>query len=215
VGYTTDLIGHIAIDPPLNDAEVDYLTAFAETRRWFRPAGRYVVLDHPMLKESYDDIDLFNRPWPGEPSLNCDWVPSCGGQCITFNGNEKFYQPGPWLRYLIDHFLKPGAKASDTEDPAFDGFTFDHVLDGVIAACRRDTAKLWLIRVKNNRVREQVLFPGVDERDVWGPFPYEESIERSRARRGRRRKARGPAENGSANVIALPSKRTTRRASGR
>jgi len=214
VGYTTDLIGHIAVDPPLNDAEVEYLNAFAETRRWSRPGGRYVVLDHPMLEESYDDMELFNIPWPGEPGLHCDWVPSCDGRCITYNGNEKFYAPGPWLRYLIDHFLKPEAKAGESGEAAFDDFTFDHVLNGVVAACRRDTAKLWLIRVNDNRLREQVLFKGTDEREVWGPFPYEGSIDRSRPRR-RRGKARGPVGGGSAKVIALPSRGAERRARGR
>jgi hypothetical protein len=39
MGYTTDFIGHIGIDPPLNEAEQSYLRAFAESRRWDRPGG--------------------------------------------------------------------------------------------------------------------------------------------------------------------------------
>lgn len=43
VGSTTDFIGHVDIDPPLNDAEIEYLTAFSESRRCLRPGGPYAV----------------------------------------------------------------------------------------------------------------------------------------------------------------------------
>jgi hypothetical protein len=204
VGYPADLIGHIAVDPPLNQAEVEYLTAFSATRRWFRPGGPYVVLDRPEAAEPYDQLELFNTPSPGEPSLRCDWVPSCDGGCITFNGRENIDQPGPWLRYLIDHFLKPRALASKTCDPRFAAFTFDHVLDGVVAACRRDTARLWLIRVKDNRVREQVLAEGSVDWAPREPFPYEQALDRDRPKRGRQRRWRPPRDGELAQVIALP-----------
>jgi hypothetical protein len=93
MGYTTDIIGTVEVTPKLNDTEVGYLTAFAGTRRWFRPAGRYVVLDNPAVDEAYDDVENYNRPWLGEPSLWCQWVPCWEGCCLSFDGREKFYAP--------------------------------------------------------------------------------------------------------------------------
>ena len=47
MGTTTDFIGHINIDPPLNDAEQNYLMAFAASRRYARPGGQYDVPGNP------------------------------------------------------------------------------------------------------------------------------------------------------------------------
>jgi hypothetical protein len=168
------------------------------------------VLDRPDRAESYDQVELFNTPSPGEPSLRCDWVPSCDGQCLTYNGRDGVDEPGPWLRYVIDHFLKPGAVASRLGDPRFTGFTFDHVLDGVVAACRRDTARLWLIKVRSNRVREQVLVEGSDEWAEWGPLPYELALDRERPKSRRGRPWRPPREGELAQVITLPGRQNGR-----
>lgn len=68
------------------------------------------------------------------------------------------------------------------------GDSFDHVLDGVVAGCRRDTHDLSLIKVTANVVREEIL---------WGPsgalatslaggvLPYEDVIDTWDARRER------------------------------
>lgn len=91
------------------------------------------------------------------------------------------------MRYLINHFMKPGAAASRSGLSCFEQFTFNHELNGVIAACRRDTRRLWVIRVTRNRVTERDLVPGVPESDVWGPFPYEREIDEADERARRRR----------------------------
>jgi hypothetical protein len=31
--------------------------------------------------------------------------------CLVWNGREEFYAGASWLQYLIDHFLRRGAKA--------------------------------------------------------------------------------------------------------
>src|ERR687896_580522 len=109
--YPTEVLGEVEIRPRLNEAEIDYLTAFARTRRWFRPQGPYVVLG-PDATETYDEaLAAINRPWPGEPSLACDWVPCDSGRRMCFNGRESFCRPAEWLRYLIDTFLGPNAAA--------------------------------------------------------------------------------------------------------
>lgn len=61
----------------------------------------------------------------------------------------------PWLRYVIDHFLKTGAEASG--DTRFSGFTFDHVLNGTLVGCRRDNKELFAIRATDNVVTRTVL----------------------------------------------------------
>jgi hypothetical protein len=192
MGYTTDFIGHIDIEPALNAEEIAYLSAFSESRRFDRPGGPYDVPGNPRA-ENTDDVDvrLYNRPPEGQPGLWCDWVPCWDGCCLAYNGNEKFYGAVTWLRYLIDHFLAPRALASRSGDARFAGFTFDHVLEGTVVGCRRDNKELFTITVKDNRVTEDVLRPA-DRRFLdLPPLPYEEAIDRVEARRRRRRRTRG------------------------
>jgi hypothetical protein len=51
--YTTDFVGHIDIDPALNQDEIEYLTAFAASRRFDRPEGPYAVPGNPYADERY------------------------------------------------------------------------------------------------------------------------------------------------------------------
>jgi hypothetical protein len=189
MGYTTDFLGHFEITPALNDAEREYLAAFAESRRWDRPHGPYAVPDHPVLDEATppgDGLDRYNRPAPGQPQLYCQWRVCPLGCCLSWDGHEKFYEPTRWLEYLIAHFLAPGADASHTGDIRFAEFTFDHFVNGVVAACRRDTRRLWTITACDNVVRERTLVRGDDEWKAWGPFPYEVEADRWSRRRPRR-----------------------------
>ena len=179
MGYTTDFIGHIDVTPPLNSVEQDYLSAFSTSRRWCRPTGPYVVPRNPQAERVEGrgdaDIDAYNTPPPGQPGLWCEWVACWDGCCLSFTGHEKFYDPVPWLTYLIEHFLAPGAKARGAHDadPAFDQFTFDHHCDGLIVGCRRNDKELFAIRVEDNVVTTEILRTR-DERYVdRPPLPYE------------------------------------------
>jgi hypothetical protein len=189
MGYTTDFVGYVSVDPPLNVAECEYLEAFSQTRRWLRPEGRYVVLDNPYVDEVHDDVNRYNRPWPGEPGLWCPWRPCLDGRDITWDGIEKPYAPVEWMRDLINHFLKPGAAALSSGLACFSEFTFDHWVDGTLVGCRRDTGRLFAIEVRANRVRERTLMAGIDESSLWGPLPYQSSIDDARPKR---RKHRAP-----------------------
>jgi len=95
-----------------------------------------------------------------------------------------------WLRYLIDHFLKPGARASRTGDPRFAGFTFDHVLEGMVVGCRRDNKELFMISVAANGVRQQILRRADRRYRDYPPLPYEEAIDRELPPSRRRRRDR-------------------------
>ena len=176
MGYTTDFIGHIDIEPALNEAEIAYLTAFSKSRRWDRPGGPYDVPGNPRADEDDDAADSHraNVPPAGQPGLWCDWVPCWDGCCLSYNGVEKFYGSTQWLLYLIDHFLKPGAAAQG--DPRFAEFGFDHLLEGIV--------------VEANRVREQVL-RAADRRYLdYPPLPYEQAIDAALSPRARRRRER-------------------------
>ena len=206
MGYTTDFVGHIDIEPALNQDEIEYLTAFSMSRRFDRPDGPYAVPGNPMAERDRGeaDVDTYNRVAPGQPQLWCQWVPCLDGCCLAFNGHEKFYEPIAWMRYLVQHFLKPGAAASRSGLPAFEHFTFDHRLDGMVVGCRRDTKELFAIEVKANRVTERVLRPGLSEFAGHEPLAYEEEIDRWEASRRRRRVP--PAEE-IAEVVDLGSRR--------
>ena len=136
MGYTTDFIGHIDIHPPLNQAEQMYLHAFAQSRRYARPGGAYDVPRNPAAdgQRPVHDVDAYNTVAPGQPSLWCQWVPCWDGCCLSHDGIEKFYAATDWMSYLIDHFLAPTALARNSGLEWFTEFTFDHRLDGVIAA---------------------------------------------------------------------------------
>lgn len=198
MGFSTDFIGHIDIEPPLNNAEIEYLTAFSASRRFVRDTP-YDVPGNPRAETSEGvDSALYNRPHPGQPDLWCDWEVCWDGCCIAWNGTEKSYKMIPWLRYLIGHFLKPGAEARS--DPRFAGFTFDHRLTGTVVGCRRDNKELFMVRVTNNRVTEKVIRPADPRYQDWPPLPYEAAIDRDRARVQRRRR---PLPEESAKVVTL------------
>jgi hypothetical protein len=79
---------------------------------------------------------------------------------LSWDGRtEKSRMAEAWLQYLIDHFLCPGALARASGRPDFDDFTFDHVLNGTIAAERDDTRELWLIVCSDNEIDTVRLMP--------------------------------------------------------
>ena len=213
MGYTTDFVGHIDITPPLNEQEAAYLAAFGASRRFEREGGPYAVPGNPYAEERGDvAADRYNTPPPGQPGLWCRWVPCWEGCCLALDGGEKIYDPTRWLRYLIDHFLKPGAVAATSGHPQLDALTFDHRLDGMVVGCRRDNKELYAIEVRDNVVTERVLREADPRYLDWPPLPYEEQNDRDRAAARRRRTKRsgtarsGTARSGTArpnNVIGL------------
>lgn len=185
MGYPTDFIGHLEVTPPLNPAEAGYLAAFSRSRRWDRPGGPYDVGAAPQIDGAVDGDDgvelgrAFHRPPLGQPGLWCDWEPCWDGCCLAHTGAERFAGAVEWLRYLVAHFLGRGAAAARSGLPVFAGFTFDHVLDGMVLGCRRDNKELFAITVTGNRVREEVL-RRADRRCLGRPpLPYEVAADRA------------------------------------
>ncbi|GAB3051463.1 hypothetical protein GCM10027053_08670 [Intrasporangium mesophilum] len=104
-------------------------------------------------------------PKDGTPYPHLDWVPCVEGCCLAWDGADKSRAAERWLAYLIDHFLRPGALAHLDGRPDFDGFTFDHLVNGTIAAYRNDTRELFLIHCDDNAISTEQLIP--PDPDVW------------------------------------------------
>ena len=157
MGYTTDFWGEVKIDPPLNDAEREFLNKFAGTRRMACEQGPYFVDRSGFAGQGNEGVTDYNRPPDGQPGLWCQWVPTEDGTAIEWNGVEKFYGAPEWMKYLIDHFLKPDAAA----DLPF--LQKNHVCNGVIEAQGEDPDDRWRLIVTDNvvKVAHAVLaFPG-------------------------------------------------------
>ncbi len=166
MGYTTDFEGSVTVEPPLNVHEIAYLRKFAQTRRMARTLGPYHVDGLGSFGQGQDaDVLNYNQPPEEQPGLWCDWEPTEDGTGIEWNGTEKFYNSVEWMRYLIDTFLKPSATVRNaaTEErhlgwfyPAeFAHFTFDHVVNGTIAAQGEDPDDTWRLVVTDNVVTQE------------------------------------------------------------
>ncbi len=153
MGYTTEFTGRVTVTPPLNQAEISYLRQFAQSRRMNRTKGPYYVDGGGMLGQAHDpDIIERNKPDSSQPGLWCQWVPAEDGTAIGWDHNEKFYNSPEWMRYLIDHFLRPDAIAATSGDPQFADFTFDHVANGEIDARGEFDSDVWRLVVRDNEV---------------------------------------------------------------
>lgn len=164
MGYTTDFEGKFDLDRDLSDEHLRYLLAFSNSRRMHQDGTKLPrdrlreEADLPDIAEYYvghaDPIDEdfmvqwanagqeetaavidFNSPPPSQPGLWCKWVP--GRKSIYWNGAEKFYHYVEWLRYIIDHFLRP----------------WGYVLDGEVRWRGEDFSDMGTIVVRDNVVR--------------------------------------------------------------
>jgi hypothetical protein len=93
---------------------------------------------------------------------SCDWEPTVTGSHLRWVNREKSNHAAAEIRFLIDHFLRPGAHAATSQRSQFADFSFDHVVSGVVAA-ERDDGRLWLITVEDNVVSESLLTAGCDD----------------------------------------------------
>lgn len=158
MGYTTDFIGEFKLDKPLTKEHLDYLLAFAETRRMKRDPGKTFHFPDPKReavklplgreseffvgdKEDFggkytEDILDSNYPPVTQPGLWCKWIPNKEGTAIVWNGAEKFYDYVEWLNYIIVNFLSK----------------WDYKLNGEVEWQGEDRGDMGLIVVKNNEV---------------------------------------------------------------
>ena len=150
MGYDTDFYGRIAIVPPLNQAERDYLRRFVPIHPEDRECGPYAL--NGRRGEGHSDPPNHNASVGSQPDSWCQWISSEDGSSLEWDGEEKFYEAERWMAYLIEHFLRPGARAQLVTDPQLAAFSFDHVLNGEIGAIGEDPDDRLLLRVTANEV---------------------------------------------------------------
>lgn len=132
-------IGCIHVEPPLNDDEVGFLLALADPGRTLRstPTGR-----------GNSDV----------PFARLGWEVCARGCCLSWDGAHEATQ---WMQsslsFLIDHLFCAGAEGAGRHQ--FEGFTFDHVLSGIVVGHRENEVDVTLVEVTDNVVTGR-LIPG-------------------------------------------------------
>jgi len=134
---TTDFDGELAVTPALTKDQVAYLNKFAHTRRMQRdealclyaienddsdseairllkrvglpvgPEGCYFLGSGDFGQDRDKTVVNYDGPPSGQPGLWCQWIVNEDGDVIYWDGGEKFYSYVEWLRYIVEHFLKP------------------------------------------------------------------------------------------------------------
>lgn len=182
MGLHTSFLGRVRVEPPLSPDEVDFLRAFNRTRH-NNARGPLDVAEHPVDNEAEPGAVLNNDAAPRMPGLWCPWTCCADGCCLLWNGVEKPYAPQEWLVYLIETFLRPDAALSADPEARRRGLSFDHVLDGMVVGERAETAELFALPVRHNKVVRRTLVPAREGVDEWGYGS--EQQERLAARRAR------------------------------
>lgn len=166
MSYHVRYEGELSVVPPLNPAEQKALTAFHTSRRIKTTGG---PLDSRDLSSGHPDVIDYNEPADGQPGLWCDVTVLNDGTHLGVDSARENSDITPWVEYLIDHLLKPGAVFSDIPDEVGEkdplrAFTFDHVVNGEMKAVGED-GDVWMIRVKDNAVKtaRPTFFEGGEE----------------------------------------------------
>lgn len=128
MGYTTEFSGSFKLTPALNQEQINYLTAFSNSRRVKRHAdlcekkedpiryavglpvgeeGEFCVFSEGHWMNSDETIIDYNQHPKNQHGLWCHWIPSEDGTEILWNGAEKFYEYIQWINYINENFLKP------------------------------------------------------------------------------------------------------------
>jgi hypothetical protein len=161
VGFNTEYLGHLRITPTLNRAEVEWLSGFAD---WgaLRDADPFRLPMNPRaaLSKAFADAGGSISGHRAVPYGVQHWRVCDHGDRIRWVRSEKSNDAVQALRFLVQHYLGPDARAKDSDNPDFAAFTFDHRLDGLIVGERDDTDELFLIRVEDSTFRHQTLVAG-------------------------------------------------------
>ena len=158
MGYSTEYLGYLTVTPPLNPAEVEWVNGFADWGAlpdgdpFHLPMNPRAALSQAFAAQGGVMAGRSTVPYGVR-----DWRASTDGSRIAWRRSEKSNDAVHTLRFLVEHYLGPGALAMTCEGDEFAGFTFDHRLDGVLAAARDDTDELFLIRVVASVIETQTL----------------------------------------------------------
>lgn len=157
--------GRLSIDPGLSPAELAYLSAFCESRRWDRPGGPFAVPSNP-LAECMDvtvEVEAFTRPAAGQPSLTCAWLPTESGtalvpRAVVAAADEVV----AWLDYLRDHFLTMRHPEREGRSGVAD--FGPHTLTGAVAIADGDSGALDALVIRDGALTRVRLYPPAADR---------------------------------------------------
>jgi hypothetical protein len=169
MGYQTDFVGYLHVQPALNHGEIDLINTI-ERLRYENERGGLQAVDG---RHASTLALLASAPhgWS-------NWAACSEGCCLSYDGGDKANHMIRWLRYLMATYLVPGATAEGK--PGFEDFTFDHVLNGMVVGSRRDNRQLYSITARENEVEVELLWPGVPEWSDYPPLRYQDEIDRVR-----------------------------------
>ena len=140
MGYYLGFSGCIAIKPPLNESEIEFLQKFSETNHEY-------VDDKTQIPTKDGGTTTYTAPRE-VPGPFCKWTVSDDGKKIVWNGEGHFGDYEEWMEFFIEYFLQPGCKAA-SELPFLQA---NHICNGAIDVEGEEGAKFQLV-VENNRIR--------------------------------------------------------------
>ena len=167
MGYQTDFIGYLQIEPPLGPREISFINRISGSLFLHESEGGLRVAD--------EDDEVLRDLTKHAPRGWSNWAVCPQGCCLSYDGGDKANHMVPWLTFLMDTFLVPGAAAEGIE-----GMTCDHILTGMVVGSRRDTRELYSITARDNDVEVEVMWPGNPQ---WSDYPrlaYQTRIDRFR-----------------------------------
>lgn len=177
MGYQTDFIGYFQIDPPLGPRESRFINRISGSLFLQESTGSLRVADK--------DDEVLRELLTGAPRGWSDWTVCPHGCCLSYDGGDKANHMAPWLKFLMETMLVPGATAD-----GIDGMTCDHLLNGMVVGSRRDTRELYSMTIRDNEVEVELLWPGNPQ---WSDYPrlaYQTEIDRFRRWAADRRASR-------------------------
>ena len=121
MGYTTEFEGYFDIKPDVTEEHERLIHQFIDVFNdnvWRRKSERTKELD----KDA--------------PQSRCSWYIEKNTNCLTWNGEEKFYEYVEWLEFLIKKFFTP----------------LNYVLSGDVEWIGEDRSDFGTISIKNNTV---------------------------------------------------------------
>ena len=170
MGYQTDFVGYLYVQPVLNATEVAFVNGITHrTIDKERDEGLRAIDAAEAARLELESA----APWGWS-----NWEACSKGCCLSYDGGDKANQMVPWLKYLLATYLVPGAAAEGRA--GHDAFTCDHFVNGMVVGSRRDNRELYSITVQENDVSVELLWPGVREWSDYPPLGYQVAIDRFR-----------------------------------
>lgn len=167
MGYQTDFVGYLQIEPPLGPREQSFINRISGSPFLQESDGPLRVAD--------EDDEVLRRLMRPAPRGWSNWTACAQGCCLSYDGGDKANHMVPWLEFLMTTFLLPGAAAEGIA-----GVSCNHVLNGMVVGSRRDNRELYSITVRHNEVEVELLWPGNPR---WSDYPrlaYQTEIDRVR-----------------------------------